>query len=65
MNIPNVTKPRFRNPEALCEDDLDLGFGPGKTRLYTTVFDQVGVRFLVKKRALYTHERFFEGLPQS
>jgi hypothetical protein len=61
MNIPNVTKPRFRNPEALPEDDLDLGFGPGKTRLYTTVFGQVGMRFLVEKRALYTHERFFEG----
>jgi hypothetical protein len=61
MNIPNVTKPRFRNPEAFPEDGFDLGFGPGKTRLYTTVFDQVGMRFLVKKRALYTHERFFEG----
>jgi len=65
MNITNVTKPRFRNREEVERVGLDLRFGPEKVRLYTSVFDPDRPRFLGHFLHLYTHERFFRGLPQS
>lgn len=59
MNIPNVTKPRFRNPEALIREGFDLGFGRKNMRLYTRVFAPGRFEILGHFPDLYTHERFF------